>query len=68
MLVKARDVRERRATRCAHRLLASVRAVLATRPEADPDNMRQTLILLQQPPRERLRQSLTRGRARAQRK
>ncbi len=68
MLVKARDLRERRATRWAHRLMASVRAVLATWPEADPDNVRQTLILLQQPPLERLRQSLTRGRARAQRK
>jgi hypothetical protein len=37
--------------------------VLAVRPEADPDNVRHTLILLKQPPLERLRRSLTRGRA-----
>jgi hypothetical protein len=46
----------------------SVRAVLAVRPEADPDNVRHTLILLEHPPLERLRRSLTRGRALAQRK
>ena len=48
--------------------MASVRAVLAERPEADPDNVRHTLILLQHPPLERLQKSLTRGRALAQRK
>jgi hypothetical protein len=46
----------------------SVRAVLAVRPEADPDNVRHTLILLEQAPLERLRRSLVRGRALAQRK
>lgn len=60
--------RDRQAARWARRLMESVRAVLATRPEADPDNVRHTLILLEQPPLERLRRSLTRGRALAQRK
>jgi hypothetical protein len=46
--------------------MKSVRAVLAVRPEADPDNVRHTLILLEQSPLERLRRSLTRGRAVAQ--
>jgi hypothetical protein len=48
--------------------MKSVRAVLAVRPEADPDNVRHTLILLEQSPLERLGRSLTRGRALAQRK
>jgi hypothetical protein len=60
--------RERKARQWAERLMESVRAVLAVRPEADPDNVRHTLILLEQPPLERLRRSLTRGRALAERK
>ena len=68
MSVKKKDPRERKATRWAQQLMDSVRAVLAVRPEADPDNVRHTLILLEQPPLERLRRSLTRGRAFAQRK
>lgn len=68
MSVKKRDSRERRASRWATGLMKSVRAVLAVRPEADPDNVRHTLILLEQSPLERLRKSLTRGRALAQRK
>ena len=60
--------RERKASRWAAGLMQSVRAVLAVRPEADPDNVRHTLILLEQSPLERLRKSLTRGRALAQRK
>ena len=60
--------RERTAARWAARLMDSVRMVLAERPEADPDNVRHTLILLQHPPLERLRKSLNRGRALAQRK
>ncbi len=48
--------------------MESVRAVQAERPEADPDNVRHTLILLEQPPLERLRRSLIRGRALPQRK
>jgi hypothetical protein len=59
---------DRAAARKARQLMASVRAVLAARPEADPDNVRHTLILLAHPPLERLRKSLTRGRALAQRK
>lgn len=62
------DARQRKATRWAGRLMEAVRAVMAERPGADPDNVRHTLILLQQPPLERLRRSLTRGRALAQRK
>lgn len=62
------NTRERQAARWAQGLMESVRAVLAVHPEADPDNVRHTLILLDQPPLERLRKSLTRGRALAQRK
>lgn len=68
MSVKKRDSREHKASRWAANLMKSVRAVLAAHPEADPDNVRHTLILLEQPPLERLRRSLTRGRALAQRK
>ena len=60
--------RERKATRWAQGLMQSVHAVLAVRPDADPDNVRHTLILLEQPPLERLAKSLTRGRALAHRK
>ena len=68
MSIKKNDSGERKATRWAARLMESVRAVVAEHPEADPDNVRHTLILLEQPPLERLRKSLTRGRALAQRK
>lgn len=68
MSVQKKPSRERKAGRWAARLMQSVRAVLAARPEADPDNVRHTLILLEQLPLERLRRSLTRGRALAQRK
>ena len=68
MSSKRKNSRERRATLWAARLMESVRAVMAQRPEADPDNVRHTLILLEVPPLERLRKSLTRGRALAQRK
>ena len=68
MSVTKKDSPERKASRWAARLMESVRTVLAARPEADPDNVRHTLILLEQPPLERLRKSLTRGRALAQRK
>jgi hypothetical protein len=67
MSVKKEDSRQRNASRWAARLMNSVRAVLAVRPEADPENVRHTLILLEHPPFERLRRSLTRGRALAQR-
>jgi len=68
MSVKKTNSRERKASLWAARLMESVRAVLAVRPEADPDNVRHTLILLEQPPLERLRRSLTRGRALARRR
>jgi hypothetical protein len=53
------------ARRWALRLSARVQKVLATHPEVDPDNVRHTLILLEQPPLERLQRSLIRGRATA---
>jgi hypothetical protein len=54
-----------KATRWARRLSARVAKVLAAHPHADPDNVRHTLILLEQPPLERLQRSLIRGRATA---
>jgi hypothetical protein len=68
MSVRNKNSQERDAREWAERLMDSVRAVLAVRPEADPDNVRHTLILLEQAPLERLRRSLVRGRALAQRK
>lgn len=53
------------AQRWATRLTARMRKVLAAHPEADPDNVRHTLILLEQPPLERLQRSLIRGRTTA---
>ena len=54
-----------KAKRWARRLSARVEKVLTAHPHADPDNVRHTLILLEQPPLERLRRSLIRGRATA---
>jgi hypothetical protein len=42
-----------------------VKKIVETHPHADPDNVRHTLILLEQPPLERLQRSLIRGRATA---
>jgi hypothetical protein len=53
------------ARRWARRLSAQVEDILAAHPSADPDNVRHTLILLEQPPLERLQRSLIRGRATA---
>ena len=53
------------ARRWAHRLSTRVEKILATNPRADRDNVRHTLILLEQPPLERLQRSLIRGRATA---
>ena len=50
------------AQRWARRLSARVEKILAAHPHADPDNVRHTLILLEQPPLERLQRSLIRGR------
>jgi len=60
------ELHERDAQRWAAELMDSVNAVLAIRTEADPDNVRHTFILLQLPPLERLRRSLTRGRTLSQ--
>jgi hypothetical protein len=49
----------------ARRLSTRVEKVLAAHPDADPDNVRHTLILLEMPPVERLQRSLIRGRATA---
>lgn len=68
MSVKSNKAQERKARQWAKQLMETVHAVLAAHPDADPDNVRHTLILLRQPPLERLRMSLTRGRALAQRK
>lgn len=53
------------AQRWARRLTARVAKVLAAYPHADPDNVRHTLILLEQSPLERLQRSLIRGRTTA---
>jgi hypothetical protein len=53
------------ARRWARRLTLRVGKVLAAHPHTDPDNVRHTLILLEQPPLERLQRSLIRGRATA---
>jgi hypothetical protein len=50
------------AQRWTRRLMAQVQSVLAANPQADGDNVRHTLILLEQPPLERLQKSLIRGR------
>jgi len=53
------------AQRWARRLSARVTKIIAAHPDADPDNVRHTLILLEEPPLERLQRSLIRGRATA---
>ena len=53
------------AKRWARRLSMRVKEIVAAHPGADPDNIRHTLILLEQPPLERLQRSLIRGRATA---
>jgi len=68
MNAKSKVSRERQAARWARQIMDSVREVQGARPEADPDNVRHTFILLELPPLERLRRSLTRGRALTQRK
>lgn len=54
---------EDKAEQWARNLADEVAAVLKTHPEADPDNVRHTLILLEKSPMERLATSLSRGRA-----
>jgi hypothetical protein len=48
--------------RWARRLAADVGTVLARHPQADPEDVRLTLISLQSPPLDRLNRSLRRGR------
>jgi hypothetical protein len=49
-------------TRWARRLATKVEAIMAQHPEADPEDVRLTLISLQSPPLARLNRSLLRGR------
>ena len=63
MKPRARSKSAASAARWARRLSARVEKILAANPEADRDNVRHTLILLEQPPFERLQRSLIRGRA-----
>jgi hypothetical protein len=51
------------ARRWARSLSARVEEILAAHPNADRDNVRHTLILLEKPPFERLQRSLIRARA-----
>jgi hypothetical protein len=61
--IQARDAAGAR--RWARRLCARVDKILAAHPSADRDDIRHTLILLEQPALERLQRSLIRGRATA---
>jgi hypothetical protein len=54
-----------KAGRWARRLSTRAEKILVAHPDADRDNVRHTLILLKQPPLERLQRSLIRGRATA---
>ena len=65
MKPRVQPVDAAKASRWARRLTARVGKVLAAHPQANPDNVRHTLILLEQPPLERLQRSLIRGRATA---
>jgi hypothetical protein len=59
------STKDTQARRWALRLSARVEKILLSHPDADRDNIRHTLILLEQPPLERLQRSLIRGRATA---
>jgi hypothetical protein len=65
MKQRAQSDNTAKAQRRARRLSMRVGKVLAANPHTDPDNVRHTLILLEQPPLERLHRSLIRGRAAA---
>lgn len=56
------DATEAAAIAWARQLAAEVASVLARHPDADPENVRLTLISLQSQPLERLNRSLRRGR------
>jgi len=59
------STKDTQARRWARRLSTRVEKILMSHPDADPDNIRHTLILLEQSPLERLQRSLIRGRATA---
>lgn len=65
MKSRVQSIKSASASRWARQLTARVEKILAAHPTADPDNIRHTLILLEQPPLERLQRSLIRGRATA---
>jgi hypothetical protein len=65
MKQRAQTTKAAQAQRWARRLSMRVEKVLAANPHADPDNIRHTLILLEQSPLERLQRSLIRGRTTA---
>jgi hypothetical protein len=65
MKQRAQSPNATKAGRWARRLSTRVEKILAAHPDADRDNVRHTLILLEQPPLERLQRSLIRGRATA---
>jgi len=65
MKYRVQPIDAAKAQRWARRLTMRVGKVLAAHPQANPDNVRHTLILLEQPPLERLQRSLIRGRATA---
>ena len=65
MKQRAQSQNAAQAGRWARRLSTRVEKILGVHPDADPDNVRHTLILLEQPPLERLQRSLIRGRATA---
>lgn len=60
--MKQRPISTQIAQRWARRLAARTKSVLAIHPQADADNVRHTLILLEKPPLERLQTSLIRAR------
>jgi hypothetical protein len=67
-LAKKRRLRQERARhaariRWARQLGRDVEAVLSAHPDADPDDVRHTLVMLRMSPWERLERSLRRGRA-----
>jgi hypothetical protein len=65
MKQRAQTLNAAQAGRWARQLSTRVEKILAAHPDADRDNVRHTLILLEQPPLERLQRSLIRGRATA---
>ena len=65
MKSRVQPIDSAKAQRWARQLTMRVGKILAAHPHADPDNVRHTLILLEQPPLERLQRSLIRGRATA---